>query len=1010
MVSYQPNPPGIPVRKPKDPSYRASLPCVSSNSESCTARKLDDQAVTRGPTTADLKIYIGLAEQERHKLQQRRYSSATTMILSRRAGFKFAKDSNNSLGAITTDEAERAESGCVYQQPFDDCRMSLLSSDTPICCAPRPPLRQTGRISFSFRKSTQAARSITHLDIYTGSLTGTSERFASMLAEDAAKYGAIVSLKSLEEFNPECFSDANGPYHSKSRLTVFVVSTHFAGGPSPNAEIFSQWLRLISGDSMSPTIDPVIPDKPQPTEVVKEVGTATPIVDGTNNLKPRRSMEMVAPITAPRPLRQASFSAAIRPILLLNWKQPFRGRNSSTNTSKPKNIVHGAQYAVFGVGNSMYLTYNAMGKFVDARLHALGAIRSCPLGLGDVTNDIDDSFAKWKAQILRLLVYQNLGPPANVVVQAQGSYAATRRTYIAENSTRQLPLQRTLSDPSSIEPKSSQSSQPEVVQVSSLFRRPSGVRGPPTPQSSVVGGTTKFSVLDHYGRSVRLRFRCRYITSENMEQPKSPRRTKLPPIVTGSEAKLPVKLSRTLSSVKRDARHIRHPCIAVRSVITIKDAGIPGEGPVNASASKEVLLARLCVLDPELKFETADTFGYFPPNAKDVVDEICSKLGFDMEAYVEFTFEAEAEVSSESSSSSTSDTVQNHDRGRHFPFPNPSTIRTILRDFLELRTISREFLRIASGFVREQKEHDLLENMASIDGSAVFNLEFAQAKSGVLKLLELAPSLQMPFEVFVNLIPLLKPRLYSVASSHLKNDREFDIVVALGNPHEVHGLSVSNFRQILSQSSNQIQFPNKTNCLQADAEPNSFLMLLRGFVAYSRFKSPSDISAPMIMIANGIGIAPFRALLQQRELESEHCRGKQNSPEQVAPGGSEGQPLSTKRNCRKSLLFLGCSNKSSFLFETEFRAWESQGIVEIHVAYSSEPGHTPQHVQDLVFAQKEQIAALMSSSQEARIFICGKIAMAQAVHQILSTPDTTSSHSWYREAFLSGRYIEGIFG
>ncbi|KAJ8561622.1 hypothetical protein ON010_g8057 [Phytophthora cinnamomi] len=865
-----------------------------------------------------------------------------------------------------------------------------------------PPLRQTRRISISFRKVTPASGC----------------RFASILAEDAAKYGTIVSLKSLESFDPECFNDPDGPHHSKSRLTVFVVSTHFAGGPSPNAEAFSQWLRLISGDSRTPTIDPVLPEEPRATETTSEIDTK---MNGDDSPKARRSTQIVVPTPAVRPRRQASFTAAVRPILRMNWRQTFSNKRvGPANTCKPKSPVYGVQYAVFGVGNSMYLTYNAMAKFVDARLQALGAVRLCPLGLGDVSNDIDDSFGKWEAQLLRLLVYQKMGPPANIAMQAQGPRVAKRRTtYTAESSNRQLAIQRTLSDPSSKEPTSSNEPPQVFAQADHVapLRRDSIVHGAPTPRSSVGGTPAKFSVQDMYGHNIRLRFRCRYVCKERKQQ--SPRRsTKLPPIADSSEKKTPVQLSRTLSTIKRDATHIRHPCLALRSITMLKRAEVDTG---NASTFNEVSLARLSILDPELKFETADTFGYFPPHPKDIVDEIGSRLGLDMDSYVEFSFDDATGVTTGCSSSAVPDPPHSPDRDRHLPFPSPSTIRTIVSDFLELRTISREFVRIASGFVSDQKEHELLETMASIDGSAAFNREFTPAKFGMLRLLELAPSMRMPFEVFVNLTPLLKPRLYSVASSHLKNDREFDIVIALGNPAEAHGLSVSNFRRILCRPDIQLPLSTANNntssslsacaATQVDSEPAPILSLLRGFVASSRFKTPSDILAPMIMICNGIGVAPLRALLQHRELECEHNRASLSLQNQMALGSDAAQaPLRVEKPCGKNLLLLGCSSKSSLLFETELRSWESRGIVELHVAYSSEAGQTSQHVQDLVSAQREQIATLMTSSPEAKIFICGKIAMAQAVNQILSVPDSTYNSNWYQMALLSGRYIEGMFG
>ena len=38
---------------------------------------------------------------------------------------------------------------------------------------------------------------------------------------------------------------------------------------------------------------------------------------------------------------------------------------------------------MFGLGNKTYEHYNAMGKYVDTRLHELGGNRICEVGLGD---------------------------------------------------------------------------------------------------------------------------------------------------------------------------------------------------------------------------------------------------------------------------------------------------------------------------------------------------------------------------------------------------------------------------------------------------------------------------------------------------------------------------------------------------------------------------------------------------------------------------------------------------
>ncbi|GMF13793.1 unnamed protein product [Phytophthora lilii] len=878
---------------------------------------------------------------------------------------------------------------------------------------PRPPLRQARRLSISFRKIQQVVATITHADIFIGSLTGTSERFASSLAEKAAQRGAIVSLKSLEEFDPECYQDPSGPYHSTSRLTVFVVSTHFAGGPSPNAEAFSQWLRLASGHYTTSTIDPVLPEEVRPSDATTPIETGSPGITSvenskeSSNISPRRLTQIAMSRPVQRPRRQSSFSAAIRPLLRLNWRNTLNGGNASASVKKLKRPLDGVQYAVFGVGNSMYLTYNAMGKFVDARMQALGAVRLCPLGLGDVSNDIDDAFAKWEAHLLQLLMYQKPGPPADIAAQAQQALLIQQRmTSVGEDISRKIAEQKKNATGSPPEPAVQRLSSSEKQNVE-LLRQSSGITGTSSTNTSITskGSPVKLSMQDHYGRHVRLKFRCRYVSKLG---DKPPTVVKLPPLVTNdSDSRPQRKLSGRHTSVRRDATHIRHPCIAVQSITMLKRVTASGDCQLVDSAFKDVSLARLVIMDPELKFETADTFGYFPPNSTDVVDAIGNKLGLDMDAYVELSFHDD--VSADTDDEPALTLVNNKDC--HLPFPSPCRIRTILSEFLELRTISREFVRIASGFATNKKEHELLENLASIDGSTAFNREFGQSNSGILKMLELAPSLRIPFEVFVNMTPLLKPRLYSIASSHVKNDRAFDIVVALGNLTATHGLSVSNFRKILSNSESSA-LPDGSNYyssgaqLQVDACSVPVIRMLRGFVATSRFNIPPDLSAPMVMIANGIGVAPLRALMQHREFEA----GISKQTQQQLAEASNSVPISSHatQSCGKALLLLGCSNTDSTLFESELRNWEAIGLLEFHVAHSSQPGQPPAYVQDLVANQKQKIASLMSSSPHARIYICGKIAMARAVNQILASPDSTTN--WYQKALQSGRYIEGIYG
>lgn len=56
----------------------------------------------------------------------------------------------------------------------------------------------------------------------------------------------------------------------------------------------------------------------------------------------------------------------------------------------------GLRYAVFGLGNSTYEHFNAMGKFVDKKLEEMGGKRVHSLGLGDDDINIEEDFVRWK--------------------------------------------------------------------------------------------------------------------------------------------------------------------------------------------------------------------------------------------------------------------------------------------------------------------------------------------------------------------------------------------------------------------------------------------------------------------------------------------------------------------------------------------------------------------------------------------------------------------------------------
>ncbi|KAJ8612922.1 hypothetical protein CTAYLR_006197 [Chrysophaeum taylorii] len=61
----------------------------------------------------------------------------------------------------------------------------------------------------------------------------------------------------------------------------------------------------------------------------------------------------------------------------------------------------GQAFAVFGLGNTQYEHYNAVGKQTDALLAQLGGERFAALGLGDDDGDLEGDFARWRGTLWR---------------------------------------------------------------------------------------------------------------------------------------------------------------------------------------------------------------------------------------------------------------------------------------------------------------------------------------------------------------------------------------------------------------------------------------------------------------------------------------------------------------------------------------------------------------------------------------------------------------------------------
>jgi sulfite reductase (NADPH) flavoprotein alpha-component len=202
-----------------------------------------------------------------------------------------------------------------------------------------------------------------------------------------------------------------------------------------------------------------------------------------------------------------------------------------------------------------------------------------------------------------------------------------------------------------------------------------------------------------------------------------------------------------------------------------------------------------------------------------------------------------------------------------------------------------------------------------------------------------APDFKPTASELLEMIGRIVPRLYSIASSQAKHPDEVHLTVAIVR-YEHHGRKKKGLASGFLADETEIGKPHVPVFLA----PNK------------HFKLPDDPKTPVIMVGPGTGIAPFRAFLEQREMD------KATGP---------------------NWLFFGDQKKSTdFLYEEEFAAWQAAGLLtRLDTAFSRDQAHKI-YVQDRM---RENGAELWKWLQQgAYFFVCGDAKrMAKDVHQAL---------------------------
>ncbi|MFJ8463375.1 cytochrome P450 [Streptomyces swartbergensis] len=397
---------------------------------------------------------------------------------------------------------------------------------------------------------------------------------------------------------------------------------------------------------------------------------------------------------------------------------------------------------------------------------------------------------------------------------------------------------------------------------------------------------------------------------------------------------------RALTGGPLDALAERHELVPMR-VTEAYDLTAPGY----ARRKRFVRVA----LPDGVTYRTADHLTVLPANHPDLVTRAAAALGVDLDTVL--------------------DIRPTRPRRDAIAVDRPVTVRHLLTHHVELqeRPSTGQLAALAAA------------NPCPPERTALAAL--TDDPRTLVEIIEDHPALRgaLDWPQLLDLLTPLRPRHYSISSSPAVDPGHADLMVSL--------------LKAPARSGNGVYRGTGSGYL-ATVEPGDTL--------YARVQPCREAfridatggSAPVVMIAAGTGLAPFRGAIADRTA--------------ALAAGAELAP---------AVCYFGCdAPDADFLHAGELRAAETAGAVSLRPAFSEAPEGEVRFVQHRVAAEAEEVWALLAAG--ARVYVCGDGSrMAPGVREAFRTlyrkytpdADETAAEQWLDGLVADGRYVEDVY-
>ncbi|MGE0499461.1 MAG: bifunctional cytochrome P450/NADPH--P450 reductase [Rhizobiaceae bacterium] len=319
--------------------------------------------------------------------------------------------------------------------------------------------------------------------------------------------------------------------------------------------------------------------------------------------------------------------------------------------------------------------------------------------------------------------------------------------------------------------------------------------------------------------------------------------------------------------------------------------------------------------------------------------------------------------------------------GRHAPFPidGPLQVRRILSGYVELQAVAtRRQVETMAAHTRCPMTKPKLEALAAEAGNGedAYRADVFLKRKSVLDLLEEYPACELPFGLYLEMLPQFAPRYYSISSSPNLTPGRASITVGV-----VEGPARRGSGTYKGSCSSHLC------CQQVGSSVHGAIRETK-----AGFRLPDDPAVPVVMIGPGTGLAPFRAFLQERALLK--AQGRALGP---------------------AMLFFGCRHPDQdYLYRDELEKFAADGICELFVAFSRN-GSEKAYVQDILRRERAKVWPLIEAG--GKVFVCGDGSrMEPDVKRELTRlyaeetdADTATADAWMETMAADNRYVLDVW-